>query len=82
MPDMASMGAAALGHSGDCCRWLARIAHFVVRLRGALSSTFTWASGATGGGLFAGTAASHAGASYNFSAGGYTDVSGAVAFKR
>lgn len=47
-----------------------------------LSSTFTWASGATGGGLFAGTAASHAGASYNFSAGGYTNVSGAVAFKR
>lgn len=47
-----------------------------------LASTFTWASGATGGGLFSGTAASHAGASYNFSAGGYTNVSGAVAFKR
>lgn len=48
-----------------------------------LGTNFTWATGtATGGGMFAGTNASHAGASYNFSAGGYTNVSGAAAFKR
>lgn len=47
-----------------------------------LGSTFTWTGPVVGGGLFSGTAASHAGATYNFNAGGYTDVSGAVAFKR
>lgn len=49
-----------------------------------LGSTFTWISPPAngGGGFFSGEGASHAGASYNFSAGGYTNVSGTVAFKR
>ena len=47
-----------------------------------LGSTFAWTGPVVGGGLFSGTAASHAGATYNFSAGGYTNVSGAVAFRR
>ncbi len=49
-----------------------------------LSSTFNWISPPAngGGGFFSGEGASHAGASYSFSAGGYTNVSGTVAFKR
>lgn len=46
-----------------------------------IAGSFSWTA-ASGGGLFSGAGASHAGATYNFSAGGYTDVSGAVAFKR
>lgn len=46
-----------------------------------IASSFVWQTG-IGGGLFAGPNASHAGATYNFSAGGYTNVSGAVVFVR
>jgi len=46
-----------------------------------LASTFTWATGTTGGGLFSGVDATYAGATYNSYVGG-TNISGAVAFKR
>lgn len=46
-----------------------------------IASSWTWASGASGGGVFSGVNASHAGATYNVYLGGY-NVSGAAAFKR
>lgn len=46
-----------------------------------IASSWSWATGANGGGVFSGVNASHAGATYNTYLGGY-QVSGAVAFRR